>query len=167
MVLDAEFASGERRAAEAHQFEVELRRGRLGHPAHPQPWGTGLVALLAQHVTKPIVDGVHRHQAGGGHRVGEHGGGRVAEARTHVRFQGFGERLAADESGRRQRDPQGLGRLEVFASQDGPHIEANILEVVRQGVANGVGGGRGDRHGRIPEPQGNEVERSPEIVAVR
>ncbi len=84
VILNTGFASRQRRAAEAHQFEVGPIRCRLGHSAHPQSGRTGGVTFLADHVAKPVVDGVHCHQARRCYCVGDNGRGSIAEASQDV-----------------------------------------------------------------------------------
>ena len=154
MVLEAEFAAGQCRAGEAHQLEVELRRRRLDHPAHPQPRRTGVVALFVDHVAEAVVDGVHRHQPRGRHAVGEHGRGGLGQAGVQIALECLDERAAAEEARGSERCAERLGGGEVLAGEDAREIEADVLEIVGEGVAEGVEGGGGDRHGGFQRRSG-------------
>jgi hypothetical protein len=168
VVLDAQLTAGQGRAGQAHELEIELARGRLGHAAHPQPRRAGLVRLLPQHVPKPVIDGVHRHQAGRGDRVGDHGGRGVAEACAEVGLHSGGQPAGADETGRRQGHAQRLRGREVLAGEDGGEVEADVLELVGEGVAAGVEGGGRERHDvGLRSAWRAGVRRSPGIVAAR
>ena len=117
VILNTGFASGQRRAAEAHQFEVGPVRCRLGHSAHPQSGRTGRVTFLADHVAKPVVDGVHCHQPRRCHCVGDDGRGSIGQSSQNIGFDRPRQPLGFQEVGRRQGDTQGLFGLQVFAAQ--------------------------------------------------
>jgi len=146
VVLETELTAGQRRAGEAHELEVELRCRRLDHPAHPQPRRPDVVALLVDHVAEAVVDGVHRHQPRGGEGVGEDGWGRVAEPRAEVALERVDEGAAAEEAGGGQGGADRLRWGEVLPGENAREIEADVLQIIGERVAEGVEGGSGDRH---------------------
>ena len=147
MVLETELAAGQRRAGEAHELEVELRRRRLDHPAHPQPRRAGVVAFLVDHVAEAVVDGVHRHQPRGGKGIGQDRRGRIAEPCAEIALESFDERSAAEETRGGERRAERLGWGEVFTGENAREIEADVLQIVGERVSEGVEGRGGDRHG--------------------
>jgi hypothetical protein len=59
----------------------------------------------------------------------------------------FDERSAAEEPRGGERRAERLGGGEVFTGENAREIEADVLQIVGERVAEGVEGRGGDRHG--------------------
>ena len=112
---------------------------------------------MGHHVTEAKVDGVHRHQAGGGGGIGDHGGRPVAERGTDIGREGVRQRPGTDEKGGGQRRAEGLIGFQDLAGQHRLGVEPQILEVVRERLAEGVEGGNRGGHWLTPTRGGGIV----------